>query len=488
MEKTKSSKKKTELLSKKIEELVVDQFGFPRFSLPFVGPGYSLDKKRRIMIVHSYLISVPKTWLRSDKKFAYNDFYYKNADNLFKNPGRLRENPYSVEAHDFNLSCLIENVEKGMSCDDIMIHRFVPYPKIDGVDGSFSEDILRKAADLFVDLLDCCQPTHIFFIYPNTPYRIDEVFNRFYGKSLQDYFDDRYIIALYGSDVFRWESFVPMDEEADFVSSCASDLFEDLNFVKHALDEPELRPAMYWDDEKILYYGVDKKVFKHFVNNPDKVKKALLDEHLPDEIRYYLVRPFENLKYGQILYKLLGHIPNDMYGDVGKGWNSICEWISLYNEYVKDYSKALKKAKNIYGGVRIRNLSINLLYAFMDLTEKLRLSYNSKKLAVIRRYIENLYNETEKLYSVRNPANKAPTTIWQKRARSVNLKEWQEKERAKKSVTQRKSVESDKPITYVPKEKSKKQLDHLARIRQKRWPKTVKDNTSGENINEGEAT
>ena len=476
MAKPTSSKKKTELLSKKIEELVVDRFGFPRFSLPFVGSGYSLDKKRRIMIIHSYLIRVSKSLLYSGKKFAYNDFYYKKADSLFKNPGCLRENPYSVEAHGFNLSCLIENVEKGMSCDDIVIHRFVPYPEIDGVEGSISEDVLRKAADLFVELVDCCQPTHVFFIYPNTPYEIDKVFNRFYGKSLQDFFDDRYIIALYGSDKFGWESFAPMDEEVDFIPSCAFDLLDDLNFVRLALDEPELRPALCWDDEKILYYGVDKKVFKHFLNNPDEVKKALLDEHLPKTIRRDLIRPFENLKYGQMLYKLLGHVHNDMYGDVGKGWNSACQWISLYNEYVKDYSKALKKAKDIYGGVRIRNLSISLLYAFMDLTKKLRLNYNSKKLAVMRRYIENLYNETEKLYSVHNPVNKAPTTIWQKKARSVNLKEWQEEVRSKKAEAQR--IEKDEPKKIPFKKLSKERLDKLAYARSMRGKKKATDKAS----------
>ena len=461
----KSNALKTKLLSEQIRELAIDNLELPRFSLPFVGSGYSLERKRRIMVVY-FQTGIEKDSVYGGKRKAYSDSLYKNADRLFKKPESLRVNPYVIEDSGFNLSYLIENVEKGMTCNDIVIHRFMPYPKIEGIDGSFDENIYRKAVDFFVGLVDCCQPTHMFFINPNTAYLIDEVYRKIQKQSLDDFFSERYIIPVYGSDLFNWSSFVPMDEDDGFIWGCACDLLSEIDFAKVALEDPRLIPAMYWDDEKIKYYGANPEYFERYTKNPTEVKKSLLDENLPRNIRTTLIRPFENLRYSQILYTLLDRCPSEYY-EKGDDWASLCKWISLYNENIKAYGKELRKTKDVYGRAKIRSLSIKLQYALYDLAKKLRLEYDSKKLAVVRDYIEELYQETEKLYAVRNPLKLTSITRMQLVARSMNLEDFKNENRSRKKS-------EDNAMNYRPKKISEKQRMHLARIRLRRWPKPDK--------------
>lgn len=464
---SKSVAKKSKLLAEQIRKRACEELGLPGYSLPFIGPKYSLGRKRRIMVVYAYKIQANKSALRNASGITYNEFFYKKADLLLKQAGRLRVNPYVVEDSDFNLSYLLENVEKGMTCDDVVIHRFIPYPSIEGVDGQFRDEVYSKAVDWFVELLDRCQPTHVFIIRPYDFYRMDSDFRQYRRCSLQDVFDERYIIALYGSDDFKWESFVPMDEGAEFIPDCAYDLLSDKTFARVALEDPRLKPALYWNEEKVLYYGVDKNVSKYFVNNPESVKKLLLDESCPGNLWLKLIQPFENLRFGQILYTLLERIPCEIYNETEDRLTSRCKWISQYNRYIKGYSELLQKTRDIHGRAKIRSLSINLQYALQGLADRMRLSYDSKKLAEIRGYIEKLYEETDKLYAVRQPVSLV--TKRQKMARSRSLDEWKIRDSEERETV--KAGANDPPILYKPKKISQKQLDHLARIRKKRWPK-----------------
>lgn len=462
MLKAKSNSKKFKFLSKQIMNLTVDQLGLPRFSLPFIGPRY-LSKKRRIMVVY-YQARINRELLKSEEKFVYDN----NADNLFKETGPIRVSPYAIEDSDFNLSYLIENIGTGMTYDDLVIHRFIPYPQIKGLVDSFDKDIYKKAVNFFVGVVNLCQPTHVFFIFPHTSYLVDEIFTDYRKQSLYDFLSDRYITPVYGSESFAWESFVPMDVDDGVIRGCAGDLLSDIDFAKGALNDPRLKSAMYWDDEKIMYYGSKKQrlLQQHYKENPAKVKESLLDKDLPDSIRSILIRPFENLRFDQILYTLLDRYPCEMYGEVEK-LEEIQEWVTLYNENLKAYGSAFKKPLDIYGSPKIRSLSINLQYALFDLAKKLRLEYDSKKLDGLRRNIEALYQETEKMYAVRKPIKMTTVTKMQSLARSKNLENW-------KSENTRKKNTEVKPVGYKRKVISEKQLRHLEKIRKLRWPKSNK--------------
>jgi len=448
-----SAPKKTLSLSKQIEKLMIDDMGLPSFSLPWVGSRYSLKNTRRILVLYSYQFHVSRTEFRCDR---YNNLYYQKIGTMIQNSDRFRMTPYAIGHAGFDLSSIIMNIGKDMSEKDIAIHRFVPYPKLVDVKEPVPGDVYEKAVELFEALLDIMQPTHVFVCSPTVGYNIDQDFRRFRRRSLQDIFDERYIIAVYGGDELQWRSFVPVDE-GDSVQDCVEDLLGDVDFLERVVKDPRMKPAMHWDDDKIRYYGADANALREYMNRPAEVGRLLRYSGLNETTRRTLLKPFSSIRFAKMLYSMPDGITN-VYTIIEEEWKRECEWIELYDRNLKAYASALKKIRDIYGRAKIRLLSIELLYALQNLSKKLHIDYKSEKFAEIREYIEDLYEQTQRLYAVRKPGDLAPITRKQVMARSRNQR--------RRKVIDKSVAGADTPsIQFKRKVCSEKQRAHLERAR-----------------------
>lgn len=486
MANSKSTRTSVESLSNRVEEFVVDKMGLPRFSLPYIGPKYVRNTTRRIMVICGYQDDVERSAFNNANYAVYGDFFYKNADKLIKNPKECRVNPYLLDNRNFDMSGLLEKIDEGMTVKDIVVHRFVPYPKIKDVE-IVPDEVYKKAVDMFVGVVDICCPTHIFFLDESIEYGMNGDFNRFRNELLPDFFTKQYIVPIVGNADLRWNSYShvdggedPSDDYVEEVPCFASDAMEFLDEARSVLDDPRLSLALNWDDEKIEYYGVDKKLFSRFKRNPEYVKKMLRDKKLPSRIRSGLILPFNNLKYGKILYTNVDCL-FDVHGWLREDledsfeWQIACDMIALHDEALKRFADMFKKKRNALGKTKIMSLSSFLVYALHNLSEKLHIKYESRTLAELRHYIEELYNETCKLRGVSNPISLNHITEKQRLVRSMNIgRRWLDYSKEKTDAS--KVNAGNPPVTYNRKKISQKQLDHLARIRLKRWPKSEKKN------------
>ena len=258
----------------------------------------------------------------------------------------------------------------------------------------------------------------------------------------------------------------------------ATRALENIEFRKRALDDPKLKSALVWDDEKIRYYGVNGHIFREFKNNPAHVKDMLINGSLQPKTMQDLLRPFGTLKYAKILFCMPDGVVNDdnfVFDDWG--WNHACHEIALHDCFIKEFGEIFRNPVDIYGRSKIRYLSVCLYQALKKLSNRLRLSYNSKKLAEIRGFVEELVGETDNMYKVRKELKQVSMNDEQKIARVINAHK-RMKNPQKEAFNISTKEPEDKPMTYVPKKKSKKQLEHLARIRTRRWPNSNADNAS----------
>lgn len=475
----KSTRKAAKSLSTQVKELFVERMSLPSFSEPFIGSNY-LGSKLRVMVVCGYQFRVEKSDFIHVKDATYNKFFVKK-NYLFKDSKRYRVSPYSVESCGFDLSGILENVDKKMSVKDVIIHRFVPYPHIHNLDSPIPDVFYKKAVEVFVGLIDICQPTHILIANGFTSYKMNENFKRFRGESLLDFFEGRYVRSIVCGEELEWNYYTDFyDDPIESVPSCAFDLLYDVDSAKIALNDPRLKPALYWDDDKIEYYGAnekEKEKLRQYKKKPDEVKKVLLYEGTEDFVRRALIRPFENSKYGKILYTKYDCLSQVYVNPNRNDWENACERIALHDENVKSYGELLKKKREARGEARIRMLSVYLKYAFINLSEKLRVKDKSKILVELDGLIDELYAETDKMYAVRKPIGLNPITERQKIARSINAFRTA-KARLKKKTEMPTENEDDPPITYRPKKISQKQRDHLAKIRLLRWPNSKKSHKS----------
>ena len=387
---------KVKSLLKQVEELV-GKMELPSFSLPFLGPSYSLMKKRRIMIVCGFEWSIDVSLFRDKTLAKYSETYYKDPESLIMDPQALRANPYRLESDRFDLTSVLEGVDKKLSVNDVIVHRFVPYPLIrerggeedDGgnlIDGSFPEWVYEKSVELFEGIVDICHPTHVLIRSSLCSYQMDAAFRQFRRESLQTFFDRRYIVPAYENDVLEWESLPPVGDPSEIVPSCASDIFADVELARRVLDDSSLKPALYWDDTKIKCYGCNERVFNSFRKNPTLAREKLLDETCPDSIKEDLIRPFETLKYGRILYAMPGVITS-CYSITEKDWKSSFLFLKAHENNVKSVANILKKKRDVLGRAKIRELAVYSYYALNNLSRKLHVSLHSEQLAEIRRYI-----------------------------------------------------------------------------------------------------
>ena len=488
MENEKSSQKETKSLSEKVEELFIDKKRLPRFSLPFIGRKYN-ECSRRIMVVYEYDFCVSPRDFKKSEDAAYNSIFFKCVGSLLRNPEKYRISPYALEEDGFELSSILQGVSKKMTINDVVIHRFLPYPKI-SVLNDIHSSIRKKAVGLFVELLNICQPTHILFSSSEVFYEIEGDFKSFdsqYG-SLRNLLENRYIASFCWDETDNWKDFCERwDDMLEWVQYFANRALENKTFRKRALDNPKLKSALVWDDEKIRYYGVDRTAFELFKNKPAYVKNMLLNGTLHPKTMRDLLRPFGTIKYAKILYCMPDGVINDVnFAFDDWGWNHACHEIVLHDCIIKEFGESFKNPVDVYGKAKIRYLSVCLYQALKKLSNRLRISYNSKTLAEMRGFVEELVSETDNMYKVRKKLEQVSMTDEQKIARVINARKRMKKPQKEASGISPKEPE-EKPITYVPKKKSKKQLDHLARIRQKRWPNSIKGNTSSKKINEGEA-
>ena len=456
-----SAPKKKLSLSKQIENLMIKDMGLPSFSLPWIGSRYSMRDKRRVLFLYSYQFHVTRTEFKCD---GYNKLYYQKIDAMIQNSDRFRMTPYAIDHADFDLSSIIMNVEKNMSEKDVAIHRFVPYPRLVDVEEPVPDDVYEKSVELFIKLLDVLQPTHVFVCSPDVAYNIDQDFRRFCGKSLQYFFNERYINAIYAGNELRWSSFVPVDE-GDLVQDCTDDLLGDPDFLDRVVEDSRMEPAMRWDDDKIRYYGADSNVLGGLKNKAPKVRQLLHDKDLPKTIKQDLLKPFSSIRFSKLLYSMPDGITN-VYSISEEGWKRDCEWIELYDKNLRAYASALKKERDICGRAQIRLLSIELKYALEDLSRRLHIDYKSDKLKEIRNYIEELFKETQKIYVLRKPIVLSPITERQEMARSRNQR--------RRKVTDKSVAGTDTPsIQFKRKICSEKQRAHLERARAARAAKAL---------------
>ena len=203
----KTTRTKVKSLSEQVEEFVIDKMGLPRFSLPYIGPKYERNTPRRIMVVCGYQYCVEKTAFYNAKYAAYSKLFFENADKLIKNSKNYRVNPYLLDDDSFDMSGLLENIDKNMSVKDVVVHHFVPYPKIEGVE-NVPDEVYKKAVDMFVGLVDICHPSHIFFIDEQTDYAVNGDFKRFRGESFYDFCKNLYITPICGREDLRWDYYI----------------------------------------------------------------------------------------------------------------------------------------------------------------------------------------------------------------------------------------------------------------------------------------
>ena len=479
MENEKSSQKETKSLSEKVEELFIDKKRLPRFSLPFIGRKYN-ECSRRIMVVYEYDFCVSPRDFKKAEYAAYNSIFFKCVGSLLRNPEKYRISPYALEEDGFELSSILQGVSKRMTINDVVIHRFLPYPKI-SVLNDIHSSIRKKAVGLFVELLNICQPTHILFSSSEVFYEIEGDFKSFgsqYG-SLRNLLENRYIASFCWDETDNWKDFCEKwDDSLEWVQYFANRALENIEFRKRALDNPKLKSALVWDDEKIRYYGVNGNDFRELKNKPALVKEMLISGALQSKTMQDLLRPFETLKYAKVLYCMPDGVINDVnFVDDDWGWNHVCHEIALHDCIIKEFGEIFRNPVDVYGRAKIRYLSICLYQALKKLSNRLRLSYNSKKLAELRGFVEELVGETDNMYKVRKKLEQVSMNDEQKAARVINARKRMKKPQKETSDISPKEPE-DKPIIYVPKKKSKKQLDHLARIRTRRWPNSKADNAS----------
>lgn len=469
-------------LSEKIEELFVDKMMLPRFSLPFVGSKFK-DDARRILVVSEYKFCVSQSDFKKVEDASYNSNFFGRADSLIRNPEKYRVSPYALEEVGVELSSILWNISRKMSLNDVVVHRFLPYPQIKGLKESIPSRICKKAVDLFVELIDIIQPTHILFSSADALCDVEKEFKRFcrtkYG-SLRNYLQNRYIFWTFWDELLDWNFYCFRCDSLEMVQYYARRALDNMEFRRRALDDPRLEPALKWDDEKIRYYGVNKAVFEVFKDKPTVVKEKLLNGSLHAKTMQDLLRPFETLRYAKILYSMPNGVVNDCYFTIDeRGWELDCALISEQDQRIKEFSTFFVKPQEMYGRAKIRFLAISLHHALISLSKKLRITYESKKLDEMRCFIDDLVNETDKLYEVRKPIGQTKVSKNQKIARYMNLMKKKDTQIRENACISQKETE-DKPINYTPKKKSQKQLEHLAKARSMRGRKNNSANNSND--------